>query len=137
MNNIGNFLNSNIRKHNRSNRLNKHIDKRFKLYWSRSTASGSGCGIIQIKPKAAGQKLYIVVGNGGDNTNFGNGSLPAPTHDGAASGVGTLPDLFLSHLKEIYNKLVLHLIQVKLVMVQKLLVIHQVVLIQHCGQISK
>ena len=90
--NVGNFLNNNIKKHNRNNRLNKHSDKRYKVYWSRSTANGSGCGVIRIKPKTVGQKLYIFVGNGGDNTNFGNGSLPAPTHEGAASGVGTLPD---------------------------------------------
>lgn len=98
--NISNFIDNRPKKHNRTNKLNKHTDKRYKLYWSRSTASGSGCGIIRIKPKHAGQKLYIVVGNGGDNSNFSYGNIATPTNVGAASGVGTLPDyssnLFIS-----------------------------------------
>ena len=90
--NVGNFLGTQPKAHQRSNRLDKRRVGRNKVYWSRSTGSSAGCGTIRIKPKAAGQKLYIVVGNGGDNSSFGQGSLLEPTHRGNASGVGTLSD---------------------------------------------
>ena len=90
--NVGNFLGTQPKAHQRSNRLDKRRVGRNKVYWSRSTGSSAGCGTIRIKPNAAGQKLYIVVGNGGDNSSFGNGSFLAPTHCGYGSGVGTLPN---------------------------------------------
>lgn len=92
--NVGNFLGNNLKTHLSSNRLDKRRTVRNKLFWGRSTASGSGCGVIRIKPKSAGQKLYIAVGNGGDNSNFPGvtWAYQTPTNVGHASGVGTLPD---------------------------------------------
>lgn len=92
--NVGNPLGNNQKTHLRSNRLDKRRAGRNKVFWGRSTASGSGCGVIRIKPKFAGQKLYIVVGNGGDNSNFPSNTsvFQTPTNVGNRSGVGTLPD---------------------------------------------
>lgn len=90
--NVGNFLGTQPKAHQRSNRLDKRRVGRNKLFWARSTGSSARCGIIRIKPKEAGQKLYIVVGDGGDNSSFGRGSLLEPTHRGYPSGVGTLSD---------------------------------------------
>lgn len=90
--NVGNFLGNQPKAHQRSNHLDKRRVVRYKVYWSRTTGSSAGCGIIRIKPKVAGQKLFIVVGNGGDNSSFGSSRFLEPTHRGNASGVGTLAD---------------------------------------------
>lgn len=81
-------------KHTHRSPLEDRRRTRYKVYWSRSTSSSSSSGTIRVKPKVAGLHLYIVLGNGGDNANFRGGgvAIPAPTHPGYASGVGTSND---------------------------------------------
>lgn len=83
-----------VKKHLHNAPIQQRIpSKRYKLYWSRSTASSASSGTIRVKPSRPQQKLYIVVGNGGDNSNFaGGGAIPSPTHVGHDSGVGTSAD---------------------------------------------
>lgn len=83
-----------VKKHLHNTPIQQRLpSKRHKLYWSRSTASSASSGTIRIRPFRPRQKLYIVVGNGGDNSNFSGGStIPAPTHSGWDSGVGTESD---------------------------------------------
>lgn len=79
-------------KHTHRSPIEDRRRTRHKSYWSRSTASSSSSGTIRVKPKVAGLHLYIVVGNGGDNANFGGGAILAPTNVGHDSGVGTSAD---------------------------------------------
>lgn len=83
-----------VKKHLHNTPVQQRLpSKRYKIYWSRSTASSASSGTIRVRPFRPRQKLYIWLGNGGDNSNFsGGGAIPAPTNFGGDSGVGTDPD---------------------------------------------
>lgn len=63
-------------------------DKKYKVWWGRQTGSSGSTGIVRIKPKVAGMRLFIWIGGGGKVSITGVGWGTQAGAAGGASGVG-------------------------------------------------